>query len=96
MSGGAFDYAYYHPMWFADKLKTIIDSPDIIDEWGNTLHKYEPATLLKFKEIEALARRTSDLMREVEWLCSGDTTEDTFMNYIKVIETSNYDLNEKK
>ena len=77
MSGGSFEYAYHHVAEFAAQLEDYLDSdegvfkPDVKD----TLHG-----------IVLIALRASRLMREVEWLYSGDTGEDTFMQRVKEID----------
>ncbi len=86
MSGGSFDYAYLRAHQFADELWIRLDEVDKVNEWGETPNKFEPATLTKLREIQHLARRTAALMREVEWLYSGDTGDDEFMLRVSEIE----------
>lgn len=89
MSGGSFDYACYRVDQFADELGLRLDEFDKKDEWGYQPNKFEPATLAKLREIEALARHTAKLMKEAEWLYSGDTGDDSFMERVREIESSN-------
>ncbi|WP_186412037.1 hypothetical protein [Candidatus Propionivibrio aalborgensis] len=89
MSGGSFDYAYSRVNQFADELGLRLDEADKVNEWGETPNKFEPATLAKLRGIEHLARRTAALMRESEWLYSGDTGDESFMERVKEIESSN-------
>ena len=89
MSGGSFDYAFDRVELFADELKIRLDAFDKVDEWGETPNKFEPETLTKLREIEELARYMSRLMKEVEWLYSGDTSDDSFMESVMEIESSN-------
>ncbi len=91
MSGGSFDYACYRVDQFADELGLRLDEFDKKDEWGYQPNKFEPATLAKLREIEALARHTAKLMKEAEWLYSGDTSDDSFMMRVTEIESSNSD-----
>ncbi|UJS26295.1 hypothetical protein [Thiothrix winogradskyi] len=86
MSGGHFQYAYYHPGNFADELKMELDTADQPDEYGELHYQYEPATRAKLLEIANLAAHVSKLMREAEWLYSGDTGEDSFMKRVAKIE----------
>lgn len=88
MSGGSFDYAYGRVDQFADELGLRLDQHDKV-EWGYQPNKFEPATLAKLREIEALARHTAKLMKEAEWLYSGDTSDDSFMMRVTEIESSN-------
>lgn len=89
MSGGSFDYAYCRVDQFADALGLRLDEFDKKDEWGYTPNRFDPATLAKLREIEALARYTARLMREAEWLYSGDTDDDSFMERVRKIESHN-------
>ena len=92
MSGGSFDYAYGRVNQFADELGVKIDEHDRKNEYGETPYAFEPATLAKLREIEQLARRTAALMKEAEWLYSGDTGEDSFMDRVSKIESSNVEV----
>ena len=89
MSGGSFDYAYSRTDMFADELGLKIDQVDEVNEWGEKPYKFEPSTLAKLKEIEKLARYTAQLMKEAEWLYSGDTGDDSFMRRVAEIEKQN-------
>lgn len=86
MSGGSFDYAYYKAEQFADDLANYIADADKVNEWGESPYKFEPVTLAKLREIEKLARYTAKLMKEAEWLYSGDTSDDSFMERVTKIE----------
>ena len=92
MSGGSFDYACYRVDQFADELGLRLDEFDKKDEWGYQPNKFEPETLAKLREIEALARHTAKLMKEAEWLYSGDTSDDSFMMRVTEIESSNVEV----
>lgn len=85
MSGGSFDYAFSKVSQFADELEQEIANNDIPDKYG-CCPSLLPATIEKLKEIEVLARKTSALMREAEWLYSSDTSDDTFMARVIEIE----------
>lgn len=88
MSGGSFDYAYSRVEQFADALADKIDDNDALNDWGEPQYAYDTSTLQKLREIENLARFTSKLMREAEWLYSGDTSGDTFQSRVAEIEES--------
>ena len=79
MSGGSFDYAYRMVEQFADDLAVKIDGHDKKNEYGETPYAFEKDTLEALRKIERLARYTSRLMMEAEWLYSGDTSEESFM-----------------
>jgi len=85
MSGGSFDYAYSRVSQFADELQQEIENNDTPDKYG-CCPSLLPDTIAKLKEIETLARKTSALMREAEWLYSADTSDDSFMERVAKIE----------
>lgn len=86
MSGGSFDYVYGRVEQFADELGVRLDEHDKPNEWSDKPNAFEPATLAKLREIEKLARYTARLMREAEWLYSGDTGDESFMRRVAEIE----------
>lgn len=77
MSGGHFDYAYMRLHQFADDLESNILNNDKPDEYGYK-PGYSKETLDSLKGVERVARMLSLLMKEAEWLYSGDTDEKTF------------------
>lgn len=83
MSGGAFNYAYSHVGIFADDLGTRLDQRDKVDEWGYTPNKVGDETYARLREIEALARHVAKLMKDVEWMYSGDIGEDDLLRTMK-------------
>lgn len=89
MSGGAFDYAYCRVLTFAEDLGDRIAACDEVDQWGNMPNKFSQEVLAKLRKAEQQVRKTSALMREVEWLYSGDTSEDSFMRRAAAIEEGN-------
>jgi len=88
MSGGSFNYAYGTVYQFADDLRVKLDEFDKADEFGDKRYKFEPETMSKLREIERLARYTARLMKEAEWLYSGDTSDASFMKRVGEIELS--------
>jgi len=85
MSGGSFNYAFHHVGQFIEELELKLDNADKIDEFGCYPNYFEPRVLAKLRNIVILARYTAKLMKEVEWLYSGDIGEDTFMKRIDEI-----------
>jgi hypothetical protein len=71
---------------FADALEQKLDDCNIPDEYGFTPYSFEPATMAKLREIQIAAERIAKLMREVEWLYSADTSDDSFMRRVRAIE----------
>lgn len=88
MSGGSFDYACYRTMQFADELRNMLEEQGK-DPSGNGCHNPEWKTdvACKLAEIAAFADYVGALMKEAEWLYSGDTGEETFLHRINDIET---------
>ena len=77
MSGGAFDYSFTTVNQFVDDLDEKLKDP----EW-----RFSSKVKKKLNQILKQAIFFSETMREVEWLYSGDTGEDTFLERIKTIE----------
>jgi hypothetical protein len=85
MSGGSFDYAYARMHDFADDLRCkLAQQGQVVDGWE--VGTWEPAIAAKLAEIAALVDHAAKLAKEVEWLYSGDTGEDTFMERVQKIE----------
>ena len=85
MSGGSFDYAYRRMLDFADDLRCkLAQQGQVIDGW--TVGTWEPQVAAKLAEIAVLVDHAAKLAKETEWLYSGDTGEDTFMERVAKIE----------
>lgn len=79
MSGGSFDYAYFKAQQFADDLECSLADP-------NFAKLYDPEVVRRMRCAVDIARQTAVLMKEVEWLVSGDTSDDTFIARTNNIE----------
>jgi len=86
MSGGSFNHAYHYAAGFAEDLRLKLDTWDQPDDYGDFPNKLEEATRAKLADIAALADFTALLMREAEWLYSGDTSDGSFMRRVASIE----------
>ncbi len=85
MSGGSFDYAYARMHEFAEELRDkLAEQGQVVDGWK--VFTWEPAVAAKLAEIAALVDHVAKLAREAEWLYSGDTGEETFMQRVSKIE----------
>jgi hypothetical protein len=84
MSGGSFRYAYNHVEQFVEELHNKIDDNDKPNEWGDGFG-FSPEVLVKLQEVVDIATLSAKLMKEVEWLYSGDTVEDTFLERVAKI-----------
>lgn len=80
MSGGSFDYAYIRVSNFVDELVSRIQEDK---------QELNPETIDRLKQVASMADLTAKLMKEAEWLYSGDTGEETFC---KAVEELLYDL----
>ena len=87
MSGGSFDYAYMRVQQFADELELMLARQDKVNDWGEKPYFIKEVTRAKLLEIEETVRVAALLMKEVEWLYSGDTSEDTFMKQVDEIQS---------
>lgn len=85
MSGGSFDYAYGRTQQFADELKNKLDERHTVDECGEQHYNFRPDVIATLHDIHKLAEMAARMMKEAEWLYSGDTGEDTFMARVKEI-----------
>ncbi len=83
MSGGHFNYAYFHVKDFVETLEKDLGNPSEY-EWVGGLSK---ETISALKEIAEEAARMAELMRAAEWLFSGDTSEDTFLDTVKRLKS---------
>jgi hypothetical protein len=72
-------------MDFADDLRErLTQQGQVVDGWKVGI--WEPAVAVKLAEIAAIVDHVAKLAREAEWLYSGDTGEDTFMERVARIE----------
>ena len=79
MSGGHFDYSYLRVHQFADELeRDLRGDKDWVQGFG-------PEVLAELELIVNRAREMALVMKEVEWLFSGDTGSDTFIAEIRAI-----------
>ena len=84
MSGGSFDYAYRRMMDFADDLRDkLAEQGQVVDGWEVGTWPAEVA--VKLEEISHIVDHAAKLAKEAEWLYSGDTGEDTFMERVAKI-----------
>lgn len=88
MSGGSFFYAYRTPKRFAGDLRNRLDGlwRPLHDDLPSPA--WPPEVAAKLAEIADLAEHASRLMREAEWLYSGDTGPETFMQRVSEIEAT--------
>jgi hypothetical protein len=84
MSGGHFNsnsYIYYRVYEFADELENEIQNNDKPDDYGYAPNYGKEVTEFLKTKIEEI-RRLAKLMKEIDYLYSGDHGEDTFMKVV--------------
>ena len=81
MSGGSFNYAYSRVQDFCETLTERIKNNDVANEYGDVC-AYPPEVLEVLKTILAQAEQMTGLMKEVEWLYSGDCGPETFLERV--------------
>jgi hypothetical protein len=82
MSGGHFDYAQYRINDIALEIDEVIESNNdqTITLWGcKKGNEYPPAIIDKFKEAAHTLRQAQEMAQRVDWLLSGDDSEDSFL-----------------
>lgn len=87
MSGGTFNqcgYVYYQVSQFADELENEIENNEKEDEWGYK-RGYNEKTLEILKSQIKNIRAMSQVMKEIDYLYSGDTSEETLVSRIEGI-----------
>ena len=80
MSGGKFNYAYSRVNTFAEELEQKIIDRFEVDQWGDTPNYYSDPVINRMREIVIEAKKFATVMRAVEWIYSGDISEETFLN----------------
>lgn len=82
MSGGHFDYGCFRISQFADELGREIrmNNTPKEDQLGYCPN-FDDDTIRLLKECHRIIEIAGNLAKEVEWLYSGDTSEDTFIEY---------------
>jgi hypothetical protein len=82
MSGGHFDYAQYRINDIAVEIDEVIKSNDgkTLDEFGwEEGNEYSPEIIEKFKEAAHTLRQAQEMAQRVDWLLSGNDSEDNFL-----------------
>lgn len=81
MSGGAFDYWQYHLTAIADQIEEKIINNNESSYWG--LQTYSDETIKKFKEAIKYLKIAEAYAQRIDWLISGDDSEETFHERLK-------------
>lgn len=87
MSGGAFDYQQYRLLDIADRIQKEINhnhiKPDWIapEDWNG--QKWSDETIAEFKKGITLLTIAETYAQRIDWLLSGDDSEETFHERLK-------------
>ena len=81
MSGGHFQYTQWKIHDIADEVEQLILTNDSEEknEWGDRKgYHYTPETIEEFKKGLVLLRQAYVYAQRIDWLVSGDDSEDSF------------------
>jgi predicted Zn-dependent protease len=73
MSGGYFDYVQDRMLRAADRLASLIETDD----------QYSKETLAEFGKALTMLRASAIYLQRIDWLISGDDSEETFHKRLK-------------
>lgn len=77
MSGGTFGYVQYHFRDFAEQLEERIKSNNTTVEEEDFPRNYSEETIERLNFVLSVVKLAGFLAKEVDYLYSGDTGEDT-------------------
>jgi len=86
MSGGHFNYTQYTISEIANEVEQLIltNDSDEKNEWGDTIGRhYSPETIEEFKKGRIILRQAYEYAQRIDWLVSGDDSEDWFHKRLK-------------
>lgn len=82
MSGGHFDYQQYRMHDIAVSIDRLIatNGNQNLDEYGDMIGRNYPDHIIaRFKEASHTIKQAEDMAQRVDWLVSGDDSEESFM-----------------
>lgn len=88
MSGGHYDYQYYHINNLADWLEKDFLNNGQIGEYNYLNDASEPQKQQIIQEVNSLIndlRKCAQRAREIEWYMSGDTGANTYLERLSKI-----------
>lgn len=88
MSGGYFDYTQYQINRIADEVEQLIltngQKREYKESWEDEYHyEYSPEVIEKFKEGLILLRKAQIYAQRIDWLVSGDDSEESFFSRLE-------------
>ena len=79
MSGGKFDYIQYRIFQVADELDQYIrNCISCVPDENDYSPGYSPEVIDRFKQCERTLRVAATMLHRVDWLASGDDSEESF------------------
>lgn len=72
------DYTFYHVHEFAEDLEECIAN-------NSYTKQYNEDTMMIFRKLARDMEKLAKSMREVEWLCRGQITEEEFLERVRKI-----------
>lgn len=81
MSGGYFNYDQWRLENMADQIDRLIENSDdeTLNDYSCTRGRgYSPETIARFQETRAALMRAAKMAHRVDWLLSGDDSEESF------------------
>lgn len=86
MSGGHFNYTQYTISEIADEVEQLIltNDSDEKNEWGEVKgYHFSPETIEEFKKGLVILRQAYEYAQRIDWLVSGDDSEEWFHKRLK-------------
>jgi len=86
MSGGHFDYDQFKIGKIAMQIEHLIyhNDDEELDDYGyRKYQKYSPETVTKFKDTVSLMNLAQIYATRIDWLVSGDDSEESFYTRLK-------------
>jgi hypothetical protein len=79
MSGGSLDYGYFKIEMIAEQIEGEIKQNNRLAEYGYA-DKYRKEVIEKMKEAINKLKEAAIYAKRVEWLVSGDDSEESFLD----------------
>jgi hypothetical protein len=86
MSGGHFNYAQFRLRDISEEIEELVKNNDYPDqnEWGEDIgNHFSEETIKEFREAVRLLKKAEIYSQRIDWLVSGDDSEDNFHRRLK-------------
>lgn len=94
MSGGHFNYAQYRIQDIISEIEYLIETNNVSDKdrFGEVIGNFfSDETIKKFKHAIIVLDMAEKLTTRIDWLISGDISEETFHERWNVLRTLTYE-----